>query len=162
MRVLIGVDGSNGGAEAARVAAGREWPKGTEIRFVAVYDPVTPTMAGLVIPKVVHWVDGENRATIQHALKMVESLERQFRSNKLSTSHLVVAGEPKRVLLDEAHRWRAGCIFVGARGLSRINRFLLGSVSAAVAARAHCSVEVIRSTERASGLQEFTDCGDYA
>ncbi|HKA19016.1 MAG TPA: universal stress protein [Blastocatellia bacterium] len=162
MRVLIGVDGSNGGAEAARVAAGREWPKGTEIRFVAVYDPVTPTMAGLVIPKVVHWVDGENRATIQLALKMVESLERQFRSNKLSTSHLVVAGEPKRVLLDEAHRWRAGCIFVGARGLSRINRFLLGSVSAAVAARAHCSVEVIRSTERASGLQEFTDCGDYA
>jgi nucleotide-binding universal stress UspA family protein len=157
VRVLIGVDGSNGAAEAARAAADRKWPRGTEIRFVAVYDPVTPTMAGLVIPKVVHWVEEENHATAQLALKMVESLEKQFHSNKLSTSHLVVAGEPKRVLLDEAHRWRAGCIFVGARGLSRLNRFLLGSVSAAVAARAHCSVEVIRSTELNSGFQESTD-----
>jgi len=162
VRVLIGVDGSNGAAEAARAVAGRKWPKGTEIRFVAVYDPVTPTMAGLVIPRVVHWVDEENRETIQLALKTVEFLERQFRSNNLSTSHLIVAGEPKRVLLDEADRWRADCIFVGARGLSRINRFLLGSVSAAVAARAHCSVEVIRSTELNSGFQESTDCGAYA
>ena len=158
VRVLVGVDGSNGAAEAARVVSDRKWPKGTEIRFVAVYDPVTPTMAGLVVPKVVHWVDEENQATVQLALKMVEALEKKFRSNNLSTSHLVVAGEPKRVLLDEAHRWRADCIFVGARGLSRINRFLLGSVSAAVAARAHCSVEVIRSTELNSEFQEPTDC----
>ena len=161
-RVLIGVDGSDGAAEAVRVVAGRQWSEGTEIRFVAVYDPVTPSMAGLVIPKVVHWVDEENRSTVQLALKMVESFERQFRSIELLTSHLVVAGEPKRVLLDEAHRWRADCIFVGARGLSRINRFLLGSVSAAVAARAHCSVEVIRSTELNSGYPESKDCGDYA
>ena len=153
VRVLIGVDSSNGAADAARAAGDREWPRGTEVRFVSVYDQVAPTMAGLVIPKVVHWVDEENRATIKFALNMVESLETQFRSNQLSASHLVVAGEPKRVLLDEAHRWRADCIFVGARGLSRINRFLLGSVSAAVAARAHCSVEVIRSTQNAPGFR---------
>jgi nucleotide-binding universal stress UspA family protein len=53
-------------------------------------------------------------------------------------------GDPKHVLLDEAEQWGADCLFVGARGLSRIERFLLGSVSAAVAARAQCSVEVVR------------------
>jgi universal stress protein family protein len=36
------------------------------------------------------------------------------------------------------------CIYVGARGLSGIKRFLLGSVSGAVSSRAYCSVEVIR------------------
>jgi len=52
--------------------------------------------------------------------------------------------EPKRLLLGEAESWGADCIFVGAKGMGRIERFLLGSVSSAVAARAHCSVEVVR------------------
>ncbi|MCA1575337.1 MAG: universal stress protein [Acidobacteria bacterium] len=39
----------------------------------------------------------------------------------------------------------ANCIFVGSTGFSnRLERFLLGSVSAAVANRAECSVEVVR------------------
>ena len=35
-------------------------------------------------------------------------------------------------------------IVLGAKGHSRRERLLLGSVSSAVAARAHCSVEVVR------------------
>jgi nucleotide-binding universal stress UspA family protein len=62
----------------------------------------------------------------------------------LEVSSTITAGDPKHVLLDEAERWGADSLFVGARGLSRIERFLLGSVSAAVAAQAHCSVEVVR------------------
>jgi nucleotide-binding universal stress UspA family protein len=62
----------------------------------------------------------------------------------LVASPLIKEGDPKQLLCDEAERWGADCIFVGAKNLSRIDRFLLGSVSAAVAARAHCSVEVVR------------------
>jgi nucleotide-binding universal stress UspA family protein len=57
---------------------------------------------------------------------------------------IVRDGDPKHLLLEEANAWGADCIFVGARGLSRMQRVLLGSVSGAVAARAECSVEVIR------------------
>ena len=46
--------------------------------------------------------------------------------------------------LEEAERWGADCIFLGAKGHSRFERLLLGSVSTAVSARAHCSVEVVR------------------
>jgi nucleotide-binding universal stress UspA family protein len=53
-------------------------------------------------------------------------------------------GEPKSLLIAEAKSWGADCIFMGARGMGRIERFLLGGVSSAVAARAHCSVEVVR------------------
>jgi nucleotide-binding universal stress UspA family protein len=59
----------------------------------------------------------------------------------------IVTGNPKEVLAREATRWHADSIFVGANRFgSRIERFLLGSVSAAVAARATCSVEVVRSS----------------
>ena len=56
----------------------------------------------------------------------------------------VVGGDPKRVLVSEAEAWGADCVFVGARGLSRLERFLMGSVASTVASRAPCSVEVIR------------------
>ena len=47
-------------------------------------------------------------------------------------------------ILEEADAWGADCIFVGAKGTRGIDRLLLGSVSSAVAARAQCSVEVVR------------------
>ena len=37
----------------------------------------------------------------------------------------------------------ADCIFVGARGVRGLERFLLGSVSTTVATNAHCSVEIV-------------------
>jgi nucleotide-binding universal stress UspA family protein len=51
------------------------------------------------------------------------------------------------LLCSEAESWGADSIFVGSRGLSGMERFLIGSVSFGVAARAHCSVEVIRVLE---------------
>jgi nucleotide-binding universal stress UspA family protein len=61
-----------------------------------------------------------------------------------------------RILVDEAEIWKADCMFVGARGLSRIDCCLPGSVSTAVASRAHCSVEVVRpnATPRAETSDE--------
>jgi nucleotide-binding universal stress UspA family protein len=68
----------------------------------------------------------------------------ELRRTGLAVTTLLKDGDPKHVLLEEAEQWHADCIFVGAKGLSRVQRFLLGSVSAGVAARAHCSVEVVR------------------
>ena len=51
-----------------------------------------------------------------------------------------------RMLVDEARAWNADCVFLGAKGHGRIKRMIIGSVSAAVAARAHCSVEVVRAS----------------
>ncbi|MFX4689754.1 universal stress protein, partial [Acinetobacter baumannii] len=49
-----------------------------------------------------------------------------------------------RALIEEAEKWQADSIFVGARGLRGRERSLLGSVASAVASRAPCSVEVVR------------------
>ena len=56
-----------------------------------------------------------------------------------------VEGSPKRVILDEAERWDAELIVVGSHGRRGLQRFLLGSVSQAVALHAPCSVEIVRA-----------------
>jgi len=74
---------------------------------------------------------------------IVETVAEKLRAAGLVVSSVVKEGDPKRVLIEEAEQVGADCLFVGARGLRRLERFLLGSVSTAVAARAHCSVEVV-------------------
>jgi nucleotide-binding universal stress UspA family protein len=98
VRIVVGVDGSAGAEEAARAVAAREWPAGSEVRLVAAFDTITPTMAGALIPPVVHWAEGENLAAVALVRSMVESMEAQFRSAKLSVSPVVKPGDPKRIL----------------------------------------------------------------
>ena len=72
-----------------------------------------------------------------------EMLAKDFRDKGLNVTSQVRKGDPKQVLIEEAKAWRADCIFLGVRGLTHLNRFFMGGVSTAVAARAHCSVEVV-------------------
>jgi nucleotide-binding universal stress UspA family protein len=75
---------------------------------------------------------------------MLDSVAHQLRGAGLSVTPLLREGDPKRVLLSEAIEWGADCIFVGAHGLSRLERLMIGSISSSVATRASCSVAVIR------------------
>ncbi len=63
---------------------------------------------------------------------------------KTSESVSVLVATPKEVILDEANQWGADLIVLGSHGHRGITRFLLGSVSEAVATHARCSVDVIR------------------
>ncbi|MDQ3041782.1 MAG: universal stress protein, partial [Acidobacteriota bacterium] len=100
---------------------------------------------GLFVPPVTSWVDEEMKSESERVKKLAgESLE-LLRSKGLEAEIKVFAGNPKQILVEEAERWHADSIFVGANRFgSRIEKILLGSVSAAVAARSHCSVEVVR------------------
>ena len=77
--------------------------------------------------------------------KAAEGAAEKLGSAGLKVSIVVGEREPKALLCSEADKLMADCIFVGARGMGRLERFLIGSVSSAVAARAHCSVEVVRA-----------------
>jgi nucleotide-binding universal stress UspA family protein len=154
-RIVVGVDGSPDSEEAVRAAAGRMWPAGSVVRIVAAFDSLTPTMAGSLIPPIVQWTEEQNQAALELVRRTVESFDEQFRKMSLSVSNIVKPGDAKRILVHESEVWKADCIFVGARGLSRIDRFLLGSVSTAVAGRAHCSVEVVRPGARPSAEASY-------
>jgi nucleotide-binding universal stress UspA family protein len=152
VRIILAVDGSPGSQGAVREVARRAWPSNSEVRVAVVIDPLIPPLIGRLVPPVTRWVEestGDDQAWVQ---KIVDEAVGELRAAQLNVSSDIVEGDPKRMLVEEAEKWGADCIFVGSTGFSsRIARFMLGSVSSAVVARAHCSVEVVREEERPGG-----------
>jgi nucleotide-binding universal stress UspA family protein len=149
VRVLIGVDGSANANAAVAEVASRNWPEKSEFRVVVVNQSLEPTVVGEFIPSVRQSVSECTAGEKRKGLKLAQRAASLLKAKGLRAEAIALEGEPKYVLVRLAQDWRADCIFLGATGLSnRIERFLLGSVSGAVAARAHCSVEIVRQRKR--------------
>ncbi|MGZ8423623.1 MAG: universal stress protein [Candidatus Binatia bacterium] len=136
LQILIGVDGSASTALAVAEVASRAWPPDTKAHLVAVLDRAMSTA--------LDWTENgfkDERAWLENILATSTA---KLQASGISVSAIVKGGDPKEVLVEEAERLRVDCIFLGARGLRRLERFLLGSVSIAVATRAQCSVEILR------------------
>jgi len=145
IRLVLAVDGSPDAALAVEAVRSRTWPAGTEVHVVTSVDLT------LVATDFVGWSDADcGEYPLTHvARRRADRVARELREVGLAAEPFVFEGDPKRVLVHQAEKWGADCIFLGAKGHSRRERFLLGSVSAAVAARAHCSVEVVRRPQQA-------------
>jgi nucleotide-binding universal stress UspA family protein len=144
LHLIIGIDGSPDTAAAVQAVAARGWPVDSAVRLVTALDArMSTTLALMRLPAETGTAERDAEASVWMA-ETVEPMAELLRTRGLTVSAAIKEGDPKHVLLDEAEQWAADCLFVGARGLSRVERFLLGSVSASVAARAHCSVEVVR------------------
>jgi nucleotide-binding universal stress UspA family protein len=135
-RVLLATDGSETSAAAARALAGRPWPEGSEFKVVSVEEP---------------WALKPSRVRHdEQAQEAVSRTEQVLASAGLKTTGAVLSGNAKEVILEEAQKWAADLIVVGSHGRRGFKRFLLGSVSEAVAMNAHCSVVVVRDPARTS------------
>jgi nucleotide-binding universal stress UspA family protein len=147
-KVVLGVDGSSGADAATRAVMERHWPVGVKIKVVSA----AATSISLAVPASAAIILRDIRdGTARHwAEEAAERAAAELRSVGLDAAPVVQEGNPRKILLEEAVRWQADCIFVGAKGLSRLERFLLGSVSYAVAVRAPCSVEVVRDAASSS------------
>jgi nucleotide-binding universal stress UspA family protein len=136
-RVMLATDGSQTSAAAARALAERPWPEESEFRVISVEEP---------------WAIRPSR--VKHddqAQEAVRSAEQVLAAAGLkATLAVVLSGNAKEAILEEAQKWGADLIVVGSHGRRGIKRFLLGSVSEAIAMNAHCSVVVVRSSARSS------------
>jgi nucleotide-binding universal stress UspA family protein len=134
--LVAGEDGSEDAEAALLALASRSWPDGTTVHLVTAVDQVMAITAlgSSRGAQAADWIKRLNERSVA-----------KLRAAGLDVSTLVADGDPRRILVDEAERLKADSIFIGARGLRGIERIVLGSVSTAVATRAHCSVEVVRS-----------------
>jgi nucleotide-binding universal stress UspA family protein len=140
VRIVVGIDGSEYSRAAVKVITTRHWPAGSEARVVTAVGTFPPVASDEMVVEVEEWIAAEN----ERIRVAVEDAAGRLREARLGVSHVVKEDLPKRLLCDEAESWGADSIFVGAQGMGRVERALIGAVSSAVAARAHCSVEVVR------------------
>ena len=140
MRILLAIDGSNCSDMAVKTVAKRSWPAGSIVRVLSVLEPMT-----LPVPEAVtvsaSWYEAVRRSAYADINRSVTVLK-QPAVFEIETA--IRVGTPENVIVQEAEDWHADLIIVGSHGRGRAGRFLLGSVSQAVALRARCSVEIVR------------------
>ena len=132
-RVLLATDGSQISDQAARAVAARPWPEGSEFRAISVEEP---------------WAIKSSRVKQKEPQEAVNHAEQVWGSAGFRATGKVLSGKPVEAILEEAQKWAADLIVVGSHGRRGFKRFLLGSVSEAVAMNAHCSVVVVRGPRK--------------
>lgn len=142
-RILAAIDGSRDARLAMDEIVRRSWPPGTRVRLVAAKETYPWADALAAAEK-----GGTGRKAAPGSWapmeRILEAARARLREAGLDAEWEIMEGDARNVLLTEAESYRADCLFMGRRGMSGFNRLLLGSVSAAVASHAPCSVEVIR------------------
>jgi nucleotide-binding universal stress UspA family protein len=143
IRLMIGIDGSSGSIRAVDHVTQRSWPRDTEIHLIAVLDPRFSTAAISYLPQAAQWIQEGYQDEEAWIRGVMEKESKKIKDSGLHVTTSIQQGDPKYLIIEFSRQWEADTIFVGARGLTRVERFLMGSVSGAVASRAHCSVEVV-------------------
>lgn len=134
-KVLVATDGSKSAGRAVAAAAGLPWPAGSEVRVLAVVDPLEG------MPETIAARRARDEKVVADARASVEKA-----GGKVSSA--VMIGSPARMILEAASEWGVEVIVVGARGLGAVRGLLVGSVSSAVARAASCSVLVVKGDIR--------------
>jgi nucleotide-binding universal stress UspA family protein len=134
-RIVVGVDGSESGARALEWAIGEARHLGAAVDVVGAW--ALPLVDGLGFTAKVGEAQGAARAIVKAAMDHVAE-----EAPAVVVRGETADGEPGPVLVDAAKG--ADLLVVGARGVSGLKRFFLGSTSEYCAGHASCSVVIIR------------------
>jgi nucleotide-binding universal stress UspA family protein len=149
MKIILAVDGSKYSHWAERWLAQlpfKEAPRVTVLHVVdlaALMEPVRLSpLAALTYGRLMRQ---ELQRSLRAADRLTAQMAKQLAARWPRTKAVVAKGDPAEQILARAKRERADLILVGARGVSDIRGFLLGSVSLKVATYAPCSVLVVKT-----------------
>jgi nucleotide-binding universal stress UspA family protein len=136
--VVVGVDGSEGGAAALRFAADEAAFRDAKLRVVCAWElpasVYTGTWAGVaeVEPAFEKHAGDIAARALSEAARLQPGIDREWHTAR---------GQPADVLVRESQD--ADLLVVGTRGLGGFKSLLLGSVSQQVAHHASCPVVIV-------------------
>jgi nucleotide-binding universal stress UspA family protein len=149
--ILVGVDGSEGGAAALEFAAAEAALRKAPLRIVSVWDVPVAAYGGHAFGDIAPSWDPATwdalRARAQQVADDAAAAARKLQP-PLDVEVLAEQGNPANVLLDQGAD--AALIVVGRRGLGGFKSLLLGSVSQQVVQHATCPVVVMHQPATAS------------
>jgi len=148
MKILLAIDGSECSRAAVQEVASRPWERGSILKILAVNAPAYPYPIPdpfLVLEGArIVWMKEERERLEAFVKEVADSIGSTEHGGKLEIETDVIDGTPKVIIVGEAEAWDADLVLVGSHGYGDVKKFVLGSVSQAVAAHAPCSVEIVR------------------
>lgn len=144
--ILLATDGSIYSKAATEEVARMSFPHNTVVRIIYIYEKarLISSMGPMgVMEEYYYETDRDSVKVGEHAIANASKILLK-QNQELTITSAVIEGIPKSAILDEAEKIEADLIIVGSHGYGAIKRFLLGSVSQAVALHAKCSVLIVR------------------
>jgi nucleotide-binding universal stress UspA family protein len=153
MKILIATDGSDFSRKAVEkcceiVGKGSD---AVEIKIISLVERVKPMAAEpfAISGDYFLTLEADLRKQSEKAVAEAEEIIRQkLGGEKFTVEGEVFTGNVKRIIIEEAQKFKADLIVVGSHGYGFFDRMLLGSVSDFVVHHAEgCSVLVVRTKE---------------
>lgn len=147
--LVVGYDGSREADQAARWALREAERTGATVEFVHAWVQPPYVPAAALVPDN-FWSNAETEAAINAMMaRLVVAARRDHPTVEVTSK--VTHGPVAQVLRDRSTH--ADLLVVGGRSHGAVADILLGSVAAAVAVHAACSVVVVRGTDRPADLR---------
>jgi len=147
-RVLVPVDGSRYSDEVTRFLLRMPLPRNAEVIVMTVVQSFAAAFVKaytLDLERNRRIVGELQKAEEEAAERLIAETEKMFRGGGYNVSGLVARGDPSQEILREAVRRDVDLIALGAKGLTGVRGFLLGSVAQRIARYARASVLMVRS-----------------
>lgn len=147
MRILLAVDDSEFSKAATEMLMNAIKPEHTEVHIFHVVESIK------LMPPAYSFGTGvafaEDYTSILQEWRsqgeaLVSRTAKALQAAGFTTKTIVREGDAKTSILEYADEWHPDLIIIGSHGRKGLDRFLLGSVSDAVARHAQCSVQIVR------------------
>jgi nucleotide-binding universal stress UspA family protein len=139
-RILVGYDGSENAKRALARAIALSTEQGSALRIVVVVTTVL-TAYGPTAP---YYPPGFPEQIIKEGKRSLEEALSTAKQAGRSASGSVEDGHPSEIILRLAESEGADLIVLGRRGISGVERFLMGGVSSSVVNHSKCDVLVAK------------------
>ena len=138
-KILVPYDGSTYAQKALDIACRFSKDYGSKIRVLYVIDASHAwVIVGGISLSMKEKLVSEGRKLLNKAVEYARNKYGIVVEDKLRIGH------PANDIIEEAKEWRADLVIIGAKGVSGLERLLLGSVAEAVAHHADCNVLIVR------------------
>lgn len=145
-RILVATDGSECAVQAQRFLARMAFPAGTQIRVVAVAADPFASAGTHGDPGFANWRINFDLCSAEQEFLGIATREAAARLSRTNweVTRSVLIGDVCHQILAAVEEFRANLILIGTKGLTGLDRLLLGSTARKVTRHATCSVLVAR------------------
>ena len=139
-RILLGYDGSDNAKRALDRAIALATVDKASLRIVVAVNTIL-TVYG---PSAPYYPSGYKEQVMKEGKSLLDAALKRADDAGVKVSGSVEDGHPAEIILDLSGSQRADLVVLGRRGISGLERFLLGGVSSTVMSHSECDVLIVK------------------